>query len=87
MACRRRMFLRRDGRHSGSTGIAVASLHRMTLCEGEAAMFTTSSRTFRNALNAYHNHVERRRSMARVRDLDDHMLRQFGLSRVQLVAM
>ena len=50
-------------------------------------MITTSSRTFRKALNAYHSHVERRRSMAQVRDLDDHMLRQFGLSRVQLVAM
>ena len=50
-------------------------------------MITTSSRTFRKALNAYRNHIERRRSMARVRDLDDHMLRQFGLSRVQLVAM
>ena len=37
-------------------------------------MITTSSRTFRNALTAYHNHIERRRSMARVRDLDDHML-------------
>ena len=50
-------------------------------------MFTNSSRTFRKALNAYHNHVERRRSMAHVRDLDDHMLRQFGLNRVHMVAM
>jgi uncharacterized protein YjiS (DUF1127 family) len=50
-------------------------------------MFTNSSRTFRKALNAYHNHVERRRSLVQIRDLDDHMLRQFGLSRIQLVAM
>lgn len=50
-------------------------------------MFTSSSRSFRNVLNAYHNHVERRRSFVRVRDMDDHMLRQFGLSRVQLLAM
>lgn len=79
--------LRRDDSHSGSPRIAVASLHRLTLCKGEAAMITSSSRTFRNALTAYCSHIERRRSMARVRDLDDHMLRQFGLSRVQLVAM
>jgi uncharacterized protein YjiS (DUF1127 family) len=50
-------------------------------------MFTNSSRTFRKALNACHNHIERRRSMAQVRHLDDHMLRQFGLSRVLLVGM
>ena len=50
-------------------------------------MNTNSNRTFRNALTAYCNHIDRRRSMARVRDLDDHMLRQFGLNRVQLVAM
>jgi uncharacterized protein YjiS (DUF1127 family) len=55
--------------------------------EGEAAMFTSSSRSFRNVFSAYHNHVERRRSFVRVRDMDDHMLRQFGLSRVQLLAM
>ena len=50
-------------------------------------MITSSSRTFRNALTAYCSQIERRRSMTQVRDLDDHMLRQFGLSRVQLVAM
>ena len=50
-------------------------------------MFTSSSRSFRNILNAYHNHLERHRPIRRVRDLDDHMLRQFGLSRVQLLAM
>ena len=59
----------------------------MTLCYGEAAMITNSSRTFRNALNACRHHIERRRCMAQVRHLDDHMLRQFGLSRVQLLAM
>ena len=50
-------------------------------------MITNSSRTFRNALNACRSHIERRRSMAQIQDLDDHMLRQFGLSRIQLVAM
>ena len=50
-------------------------------------MITSSSRTLRNGLTAYCRNLDRRRSMARVRDLDDHMLRQFGLSRVQLVAM
>ena len=50
-------------------------------------MFTNPSRNFRKALNAYRNHIERHRAMVQVRDLDDHMLRQFGLSRVQLMAM
>jgi uncharacterized protein YjiS (DUF1127 family) len=59
----------------------------MLQLQGEAAMFTNSSRNFRKALNAYHDHIERHRAMVQVRDLDDHMLRQFGLSRVQLMAM
>lgn len=50
-------------------------------------MFTNSSCTFRKALDAYHGHVERRRSLVQVRNFDDHMLRQFGLSRIQLMAM
>ena len=50
-------------------------------------MITSSSCTFRNAVTAYCSHIERRRSMAQVRHLDDHMLRQFGLSRIQLMAM
>ena len=50
-------------------------------------MFTNSSRNFRKALNAYRDHIERHRAMVQIRDLDDHMLRQFGLSRVQLMAM
>ena len=43
-------------------------------------MFTNSSRTFRRALPAYSSHIERRRSKVRVQYLDNHMLRQFGLS-------
>lgn len=50
-------------------------------------MFTNSTCTFRNAINACRSHFECRRSMAQVRDLDDHTLHQFGLNRVQLVAM
>lgn len=50
-------------------------------------MVTRSSRTVRKALIAYHSHVERRRSIAQVRALDDHMLRQLVLNRVRLMAM
>ena len=50
-------------------------------------MFTNSSRTFRNVLTAYCSQIERHHSMARVRNLDDHTLRQFGLSRAYLVGM
>ena len=49
-------------------------------------MITTSSRTFRNALTAYCSHIERRRSMAGSGSRRPHA-RQFGLNRVQLVAM
>ena len=40
-------------------------------------MFTNSSRS----------HIERHRSIGLVRNLDDHMLRQLGLSQVHLVAI
>ncbi len=50
-------------------------------------MFTNSSRTFRSAVMAYSSRIEHRRSKVRVQYLDDHMLRQFGSSCVQLIVM
>ena len=46
-------------------------------------MFSNSSRTFRQALNACPDLIEPYRALFQVRDL----VRQFGLSRVQLMTM
>ena len=70
-----------------SQRIILASWYQMTHRPREATVFTSSSRTVCIALIAYHSHVERRRSIAQVRALDDHIPRQLGLNRVKLMAM
>lgn len=50
-----------------------------------AVAMSNSSRPgqlFQAAIKACRNHFERRRALAQIRQLDDHMLRQFGLNRV-----
>jgi hypothetical protein len=42
------------------------------------------ARVIRSALNAWSKRIAHRATMAKVRDLDDHMLRQFGLTRVEV---
>ena len=88
MARKREILLRRDCGHSTSAENRRSFSPSNATKPGRGRHVSpTPSRNFRKALNAYRNHIERRRAMVQVRDLDDHMLRQFGLSRVQLMAM
>ena len=50
---------------------------------------TSTSRAghlMQSAVQALHDRMEARRAMAQIRQMDDHMLRQFGLNRIALNA-
>lgn len=50
---------------------------------------TSTSRAgqlMQSAVKALHDRIEARRAMAQIHQMDDHMLRQFGLNRIALNA-